>query len=156
MTYYVKLLGSTDMPMPDHPWGGRRDLKDEVRFPARPAPTEITPGDELVYYAVGGFKRVFATARVESAPQLSDVHPNPIIAKRWPYAASASLNPSTRLEYVSSGPELAAVAAGLQGKVGHGVSHFEIGRADFERAVQLLRRAKTEEDRKLKTGWRPS
>ncbi len=71
VTYYVKLLGSTDMPMPNHVWDGRQDLRDEVRFPARPAPIEITPGDELVYYAVGGFKRIFATARVESAPELS-------------------------------------------------------------------------------------
>lgn len=106
-------------------------------------------------YAVGGYKRVFATARVESAPKLSDVHPNPVVAKRWPYAAKVSLRPTTKLEYVSSGPELADIAPALQEKVGHGVSHFEIGRAEFDRAVQLLQRAKADETRKLKTGWRP-
>lgn len=141
--------------MPNHAWGGRKDVEDEVRFPPHPVPNEITPGDELVYYAVGGFKRVFATARVTSSPELRDVHPNPIIAKRWPYAVDASLNPSTRVEYVSSGPELAAIGPDLQAKVGHGVSHFAIGRTEFDRAVQLLCRAKAEEDRKLKTGWRP-
>lgn len=155
MTYYVKMLGSSDMPMPNHPWGARNDAEDEVRFPPRPAPAGISPGDELVYYAVGGYKRVFATARVETAPKLSDVHPNRVVAKRWPYAAKVSLRPTTKLEYVSSGPELTDVAPGLQDQVGHGVSHFEIGRAEFERAVQLLQRAKAEETRKLKTGWRP-
>jgi hypothetical protein len=66
-----------------------------------------------------------------------------------------SLRPSTKLEYVSSGPELADIAPALQEEVRHGVSHFEIGRLEFERAVQLLQRAKAEEARKLKTGWRP-
>jgi hypothetical protein len=155
MTYYVKLLGSTDMPMSNHPWGVRNDVEDEVRFPARPAPTEISSGDELVYYAVGGYKRVFATARVEAAPKLSDVHPNPVVAKRWPYAAKVALRPSTKLEYVSSGPELSEIGPGLQEHVGHGVSHFEIGRAEFECAIRLLERARVEEARKLKTGWRP-
>ena len=52
MTCYVKLLGSSEMPMPDDWWGaGRDELDDEVRFP-KPLPKEITPGDELVYYAV--------------------------------------------------------------------------------------------------------
>jgi hypothetical protein len=155
MTYYVKLLGSTDMPMPNHPWGPRNDLEDEVRFPPRPAPVEITPGDELVYYAVGGYKRVFATARVDAAPKLSDVHQNPDVAKRWPYAAKVSLRPNTKLEYVSSGPELGEIAPALQKKVGHGVSYFEIGRAEFDRAVHLLQRAKEDEAQRLKSGWRP-
>jgi hypothetical protein len=156
MAYYVKLLGSSDMPMPnDWWWGGRNDLDDEVRFPPRPAPNEIGPGDELVYYAVGGFKRIFASARVTSVPELRDLHPNPIIAKRWPYAVDARLDPSTRLRYVSSGPELASVGPALQERVGHGVSHFEIGGTEFRRALQLLRRAKAEEDRKLKSGWTP-
>jgi hypothetical protein len=39
--------------------------------------------------------------------------------------------------------------------VDQGVSHVEIGRAEFDRAVQLLQRAKAVEDRKLKSGWRP-
>jgi hypothetical protein len=155
MTYFVKMLGSTDMPMPNDAWGHGTDPEDEIRFPANPAPNDVAPGDELVYYAVGGYKRVFATARVESPPELSDVHANPVIAKRWPYAAKVSVNPSTKLKYVSSGPELAEIGPGLQEQVRHGVSHFEIGRPEFDQAVQLLRKAKTAEDRKLKTGWRP-
>ena len=154
MTFYVKMLGSTDMPMPNHPWGHRNDAEDEVRFPAKPAPVEISPGDELVYYAVGGYKRVFATARIEAAPKLTAA-PKTVIEKRWSYVAKASLRPSTKLQYVSSGPELTQIGPGLQGQVGHGVSHFEIGRDEFERAVTLLQRAQAEETKKLKTGWTP-
>jgi hypothetical protein len=155
MAYFVKMLGASDMPMPNHPWGRNNDPEDIVRFPSRPKPTDIAAGDELLYYAVGGYKRVFATARVESAPVLGDIPPNDPIAKRWPYVAGVSLRPSTRLEYVSSGPLLAEIAPALQQNVGHGVSHFEIGRAAFDRAIQLLQRAKADEDRKLRTGWRP-
>lgn len=155
MTYYVKMLGASDMPMPNHPWGRPGDAEDEVRFPPKPSPVNISPGDELVYYAVGGYKRVFATARVETAPKLGDVHPNAIVAKRWPYVAKVALRPSTKLVYVSSGPELTQIAPGLEEQVGHGVSHFEIGRLEFDRAVQLLQRAQAEEARKLKSGWRP-
>ena len=155
MAYYVKMLGSTDMPMPNHPWGHRDDAEDEVRFPAKPAPVEISPGDELVYYAVGGYKRVFATARIEGAPRLTAA-PKTVIEKRWPYVAKASLRPSTKLQYVKvSGPELAQIGLGLQEQVGHGVSHFEIGRAEFERAVKLLQLAQTEDAKRLKKGWTP-
>ena len=154
MTYFVKLLGSTDMPMSNSPWG-EREINEEIRFPASPPPKEVTPGDELIYYAVGGYKRVFAAARVEGEPVLSDKHENPVVAKRWPYAAPVKIRPDTKLEYVSSGPGLNEITPGLQSKIGHGVSHFEIGKPEFDRAVALLRRAKTDEDRKIRTGWRP-
>ena len=38
MSYFVKLLGSTDMPMANDAWGTRGDLDDQVRFAARPKP----------------------------------------------------------------------------------------------------------------------
>jgi hypothetical protein len=155
MAYYVKLLGAHDRPMPNDAWGpeGVRP-EDEVRFPPKPAPTDVAPGDELVYYAVGGYKRVFGAVRVETAPMLVD-HPNPVVQKRWPYMANVAVRPSTKLTYVSSGPELKAIGPGLQEQVDQGVSHFEIGRAEFDKAVQLLQRAKADEDRKLKGGWPP-
>ena len=151
MSYFVKLLGSSDMPMPDRAFARDEEMNKEVRFP-RPEPTDVRQGDELVYYAVGGFKRIFATARLDEEPVLNPVHSSAIIAKRWPYAARVSLRPETRLEFVSSGPRLEDISPGLQSKIGHGVSHFEIGRPEFERAVSLLRKAKVVEDQKLKTG----
>src|SRR5690348_14837682 len=104
MTYFVKLLGSSDMPMEDDWLGcGRQDLEDEVRFP-KPQPKDVTPGDHVVYYAVGGFKKIFATARIETLPEERPQHANPVIAKRWPYASDALLDPSTRMKKVSNGP----------------------------------------------------
>ena len=155
MSYFVKMLGSTDMPMPNDAWAARGDLDDQVRFAVKPKPTDVAVGDELVYYAVGGYKRVFATARVETVPEESDDHPSPEIAKRWRYASRVAVRPSTKLKYVSSGPELNDISPGLMSNVGHGVGYFPISREQSERAVQLLQRAKAEEDRKLKTGWTP-
>jgi hypothetical protein len=155
MTYYVKMLGAHDRPMPNDAWGPQGvQPEDEVRFPPKPRPTDVTPGDELVYYAVGGYKRLFGTVRVETAPTLVH-HSNPVVRKRWPYLSKVAVRPSTKLKYVSSGPELEAIGPGLQEQVGQGVSHFEIGRAEFDRAVQLLQRAQAEEARKLRSGWRP-
>ncbi len=155
MTYYVKLLGSTDMPMSNEPWDRDVEMHKEVRFPARPVPKEITVGDEFVYYAVGGYKRIFGASRADGEPILNHEHSIPDVAKRWPYAAPITLNPSACLKYVSSGPSLNDITPGLQSKVGHGVSHFEIGKPQFDRAISLLRQAKGDEDRKLKTGWTP-
>src|SRR3954452_647753 len=120
MTYFVKMLGATDMPMPNDAWGSRGDNERDVRFPPKPAPTDVSSGDYLVYYAVGGYKRVFATARVEGPPKLSEEHPNPVIAKRWPYAVPVSVRPDTKVKYVSSGPALTDIGPSLQSRVGQG------------------------------------
>jgi hypothetical protein len=150
----VKLVGSTEWPMPDDAWGIRGDLDEEIRFP-RPDPTDVVPGDALLYYAVGGTKHVFATARVESKPVINDVHPLPGVAKKWPYAAKTLVDPSTKLKYVSSGFELDAIEPGLQANVGHGVSHFPIRPDLFNKAEQMLRRAQRDENSKLAKGWKP-
>jgi hypothetical protein len=151
VSYFVKLLGSSDMPMPNEAFGRDEEMNSEVRFP-KPEPKDVHRGDELVYYAVGGYKRIFASARLEEEPVLNAVHSNPVIAKRWPYAAPVTLRPETKLKFVSSGPLLEEVGPDLQTKIGHGVSHFEIGRAQFDRALSLLRKAKDEEARRLRTG----
>jgi hypothetical protein len=127
----------------------------EVRFPKGGTPKDVHAGDYLVYYAVGGYKRIFAVVRMEDEPVLNPVHSSKVIAERWPYAAPVSIRPDTKLEYVSSGPLLEDVGRGLQQKIGHGVSHFEIGQPEFERAVSLLRKAKVAEEQKLKAGALP-
>ncbi len=76
-----------------------------------------------------------------SPPKLRERHPNHEIARRWPYAVDVELNPSAYVKYVSSGPELATVGPSLQARIGHGVSQFEIGRTEFDRALHLLRLA---------------
>jgi hypothetical protein len=154
MAYFVKLLGASDMPLSNEPWG-EREINEKVRFPPKPPPDDVSAGDELVYNAVGGHKRVFATARVEGPPELNGRHENPVIAKRYPYASPVTVRPDTKLRFVSSGPPLADVGAALQGQIGQGVSHFEIDKPEFERAVILLRKARIDEDARIKKGWRP-
>jgi hypothetical protein len=156
VTYYVKMLGAHDRPMANDAWGNGdgQQPEDAVRFPPKPPPTDVAPGDELLCYAVGGYKGTFGTVRVETAPELVD-DPDPEVQKRWPYLAEVVVRPDTKVKYVTSGPELEDIGPGLQEQVGQGVSHFEIGRAEFDRAVKLLQRAQAEEARKLKKGWRP-
>ena len=38
MTYFVKLLGSTEWPMPDDPWDRDPEMHTEVRFPCAAIP----------------------------------------------------------------------------------------------------------------------
>jgi hypothetical protein len=154
VTYFVKMLGASDMPLANEPWS-EREINEEVRFLPKPPPTDVSRGDELLYYAVGGSKRIFAAAYVEEAPALNHLHKNPVIGERYPYASPVTVPEATKLQYVSSGPELSAVGGGLQSQIRGGVSHFEIGKREFDRALVLLRRAKDDEDRKIASGWRP-
>jgi hypothetical protein len=144
MTYFVKLLGSHDWPMPDDPWGRDAEMHREVRFPGKPPPTDVTRGDEFIYYAVGGTKCIFGASRAEGDPVLNPTHSNPEVARRWPYAAPILLRKSACVPRLSVAPLLASVAPGLQDNVGQGVSHFEIGHSEFTKALRLLERAKHE------------
>ena len=83
---------------------------------------------------------------------MNPVHSIPVVAKKWPYAAPIAIRPSTQLQRVSSGPELSQVGSGLQEKIHHGVSYFEVGAAEFERAVSLPQQAKAIEDSKIRQG----
>jgi hypothetical protein len=142
MTYFVKLLGAHDWPMPDDPWNRDQEMHTEVRFPAKPPPTDVARGDEFIYYAVGGTKCIFGAARADGAPVISQHHSNPEIAKRWPYAAPVELRRSACVPRLMLSPLLASVGPGLQEQIGQGVSHFEIGQPEFTRAIRLLERAK--------------
>ncbi len=142
MTYFVKLLGSRDWPMPDDPWDRDPEMHFEVRFPPRPAPTNISRGDEFIYYAVGGTKCIFGSSRATGVPVLNDHHSNPEVARRWPYAAPVELRRNACVPRLNLAPSLASVAPGLQEQIGEGVSHFEIGQPEFVKAVRLLERAR--------------
>jgi hypothetical protein len=62
MAYFLKLLGLTEEGLPEVWWDDRRELCTGVFFSRRPQ--KIRPGDRLIYYAVGGSKRVVAVAEV--------------------------------------------------------------------------------------------
>jgi hypothetical protein len=152
MTYFVKLLGARNWPMPDDPWARDREMHTEVRFPPKPAPTDISRGDELIYYAVGGTKCIFGASRVDDLPVINHYHSNPEVARRWPYAAPVELRKSACVPRLSVAPLLAAVASELQDQIGEGVSHFEIGHSEFTKAIRLLERARQDALRRGLTG----
>jgi hypothetical protein len=154
VTYFVKLLGSKDWPMPDDAWDRDPEMWKEVRFPKGAPPRDVSAGDELIYYAVGGYKRIFGASRLDGPAVQNLVHSNPEIARRWPYAAPVTVREDARIERVQNGPLLSEVGPGLQQQIGEGVSHFEIGRPDFDRAISLLRKAKAAEKLKVTPGAR--
>src|SRR4051794_25392317 len=127
-------------------------MHTEVRFPSKPPPTDVTRGDELIYYAVGGTKCIFGASRVEEDPVLNPLHSNREVARRWPYAAPIELRKSACVPRLSAAPLLASVAPNLQDSVGQGVSHFEIGHSEFTKALRLLERAKLNATRRGFTG----
>jgi hypothetical protein len=43
---------------------------------------------------------------------------------------------------LSLAPRLETVGPALQARIGHGVSHFEIGQPEFMKAIRLLERAR--------------
>lgn len=150
MTYFVKLLGSSEWPMPDDPWDRDPEMHNEVRFPA-PEPTDVARGDEFIYYAVGGTKCIFGSSRADDKPAINQQHSNPEVARRWPYAAPIELRKRACVPRLSVAPLLEAVDQGLQERIRHGVSHFEIGQPEFTRAIRLLERARQEA---LRRGFR--
>ena len=106
---YVKMIGASDLPLPNDPFAQIPSLARLVRFPRDQFPHEIKKGDELLYYAVGGYKKVFAQVRLIGDPA-QDVPvtgsargvSNAQIFRRWPHAAAVELGP--HVDYVEFGP----------------------------------------------------
>jgi hypothetical protein len=144
LTYYVKMIGASDLPLTNTPFQDIPSLLRRVRFPRDQFPPYMTPGDELVYYAVGGYKGLFAIAELTGKPKRDVPIDDPVVMKRWPHAADVTIR--IRLDRVTSGPQLAEVSPGLQRNVTQGTSHFEIGRTEFDRAYELLRKATAAEE----------
>jgi hypothetical protein len=123
-------------------------MHTEVRFPPKPPPTDVSRGDEFIYYAVGGTKSIFGASRADGEPAISDVHSNPEVARLWPYAVPVELRKTACVPRLSLAPTLESVGSGLQQQIGHGVSHFEIGPSEFTKAIRLLERARQEAHRR--------
>lgn len=140
MACFLKMIGASDLPLPNDPFVARPELRTQVRFPRDQFPAEMKAGDELLYYAVGGYKKVFAVARLEAAPQRDVPVGDSNIFKRWPHAAPITLGP--HLEYVEFAPDLTLVDRGLQERIHQGVSHFPISSAQYSRALSLIQAAR--------------
>lgn len=62
MAYFLKLLGLSDDGLPECWWEERPEIVTGVFFSKKPR--KIRAGDRLIYYAVGGGKRIVAEAEV--------------------------------------------------------------------------------------------
>ena len=62
MSYFLKLLGLTKSGLPEIWWEERPEIVSGVFLEKRPR--QIQSGDRLIYYAVGGGKRVVAEVEV--------------------------------------------------------------------------------------------
>lgn len=148
---YVKMIGASDLPLANDPFVQIPSLARLVRFPRDQFPHDMKRGDELLYYAVGGYKKVFAQVRLTGDPQ-RDVPtgdpergiPNSEIFRRWPHAATVDLGP--HVDYVEYGPDLWDVNPRLMEQIHQGVSHFSISSTDFDQAVRLIHQGKRVQD----------
>lgn len=137
---YVKMIGASDLPLPNDPFIRIPSLKRLVRFPRDQFPREMKAGDELLYYAVGGYKKLFAQARLAEDPRRDVPTSDPEVLRRWPHGAAIELGP--HLDYVEFGPDLWDVNPRLMDEIHQGVSHFPISQSDFDTAVRLIQKAK--------------
>jgi hypothetical protein len=144
---YVKLIGASDLPLANDPFVQIPSLARSVRFPKDQFPSAVKKGDEFLYYAVGGYKKLFAQVRLTGDPQ-RDVPlgepergvPNAEIFRRWPHAAPVELGP--HVDYVEFGPDLWEVNPRLMDEIHRGASLFSISPSDFEKAVRLINKGK--------------
>jgi hypothetical protein len=136
MAYWVKLIGASDLPVPNAAFKEIPSLANLVRFPRDQFPEDIRRGDGLLYYAVGGYKKLFAAVHLTEDPRRDVPGAEPAIYKRYPHAAGVKLGP--HLDFVEFGPDLAAVDRKLPREIRQGVSHFPISAQQFETGVRLI------------------
>jgi hypothetical protein len=142
VAYWLKMIGASDWPLGDYPFRDRPSLKSEVRFPRDQFPGRlIGTGDSLVYYAVGGWKRIFAVVELVEDPQRDIPSGDSRVDKRWPHAARVLLTPYW-VEPLSGAPLLTDVSRSLQSEIHQGVSHLPMGAPEFDGAKAALRRAR--------------
>lgn len=141
------MIGASDLPLHNDPFVQIPSLARLMRFPRDQFPRDMEKGDELLYYAVGGYKKLFAQVRLTGDPQ-RDVPtgdpergiPSGEIFRRLPHAATVDLRPHG--DYVEFGPDLSDVNPRLMDEIHQGVSHFPISSSDFDKAVRLINKSK--------------
>jgi hypothetical protein len=154
-SYFVKMIGASDLPLANDPFVQIPSLSTLVRFPRDQFPRDIKKGDELLYYAVGGYKKLFAQVRLVGDPEREVPTgapergvPSGEIFRRWPHAAA--VDRGAYVDCVEFGPDLAEVNPRLTDEIRQGVSHFSISSADFDKAVQLIRKGRLLQDKSLR------
>src|SRR3954453_20847272 len=104
------MIGSSDLPGSSTPPPDIPPLERGCRFPPDQFPGgHIGPGDRLVYYAVGGFKSIFAIVDVAADPRRDVPYPDPVVRSRWPHAVDVTMTP-WRVDDLAHAPALVAVS----------------------------------------------
>jgi hypothetical protein len=134
------MIGSTDLPLLEgidlfDAAGVERDI---VRFPTRQFPAQWTGDEHLIYYAVGGTKKIFAAAKLTDAPVKNFAQRG----ERWPHTATVRFDPTTVVRDLRYAPELIRVDFDLLGQVSKDVSWLPMNEKQFNSACDLLRRCR--------------
>jgi hypothetical protein len=145
VSYWLKMIGASDFKLEERPFDdwNRQELTTQVRFPRGKVPRDLTPGDELVYYAVG-YQRIFAMARLTGDVVANVPHPHPEIRRRWPDAAPIELGP--HLRDLANAPLLRDVVPALKEEIYQGVTIVPMGHQQFASAVAAIRRSQAAEE----------
>jgi hypothetical protein len=146
LAYWVKMVGSSDLPLPNDPFISIPSLREMIRFPRDQFPRDMARGDEMLLYAVGGYKKIFASARTTADPERDVPGASATVFKRWPHTVQIELGP--HINHVEYGPDLTDIRPDLGGEIRQGVSHFPISLSDYEAGVRLIRKAIEVERRK--------
>lgn len=142
----MKLVGSSDLPLPNDPFIAIPSLRETIRFPRDQFPRDMARGDEMLLYAVGGYKKIFASARATADPARDVPGASATVLKRWPHAVQIELGP--HINYVEYGPDLTDISRRLASEIRQGVSHFPISPSEYQLGVRLIRKAMDVERRK--------
>jgi hypothetical protein len=146
VSYWLKMIGAADFKLEERPFeaGNERELEtDVVRFPRGKVPRELSPGDQLIYYAVV-YQRVFAVAQLDGEVEPDVFDPNPEVRRRWPDAAPIHI--TGRIDDLRNAPYLANVSLSLQDQIHQGVTILPMGAPEFQKGETAIRKARAQED----------
>ena len=125
--FWLKPIGDSK-----NPWRTTYD-RDHVDFATRPG---VRPGDQMVLYAVGGLKRVFAL--VEVTTDVGDSGQT-----RWPYRVGIRHVDDVNVRPSEGVPIDKISSRNLVGQIQHGSSCIALRPEEYERAAAELRRVVT-------------
>jgi hypothetical protein len=144
---WLKMIGSSDWGVPQHPWRDIDGLDERTRFPRDQFPGGVIGrGDLLVLYAVGGWKSIFGIVEVDGEPERDVPGDGPEVARRWPHAVKVIRTPDY-IEDLANAPSLFVISRRLADEIHQGVSHIRMTVAELDVARAAIRRARVTEGR---------
>jgi hypothetical protein len=138
--FFLKMIGASDYPLHEDQdvfdtGGAERDV---VRFPTRQFPKQWTGDERLIYYAVGGTKKIFAAAQLTGPPVENVAQPG----ERRPHTAPVKFDPTTVVRDLRFAPELVKLDLDLRDQIAKDVSWIQMTGQQFDAACALLRAAR--------------